>query len=184
MVEPIRQKNKVEQLQNYLKGKNYRDFLLFSFGLNTGLRISDIIKLKVSDLLTDKMQFRQYLTIKEKKTKKEKRIKLNNKLKEYIRLYLAQSKGEYNAFLFGSRKGGALSRIQAYRILKDGADALGVENFGTHTMRKTFGYFIYQQTKNIGLLMDLFNHSSQKITLKYIGINQDQQDDIYSRVQF
>jgi len=75
-------------------------------------------------------------------------------------------------------------QIQCNKILKDEADALGIENFGTHTMRKTFGYFIYQQTKNIGLLMDIFNHSSQKITLKYIGINQDQQDDIYSKIQF
>lgn len=184
MVEPIRQKNKVEQLQNYLKGKNYRDFLLFSFGLNTGLRISDIIKLKVSDLFTEKKQFKQYLTLREKKTSKEKRIKLNDKLKTYIKEYLTQRGIGYNDPLFKSKKGGAISRIQAYRVLREGADALRIENFGTHTMRKTFGYFIYQQTKNIGLLMDIFNHSSQKITLKYIGINQDQQDDVYSKIQF
>lgn len=184
MVEPIRKKSKVAQLQNYYKGKNYRDFLLFSFGLNTGLRISDILNVKVSDLFTEKMQFRQYLTLVEKKTKKEKRIKLNPKLKAYIKEYLNITKLEYQDHLFKGRKGKAISRIQAYRVLKDGADALGIENFGTHTMRKTFGYFIYQQTKNIGLLMDLFNHTSQKVTLRYIGINQDQKDDIYNKVQF
>jgi len=52
-------------------------------------------------------------------------------------------------------------------------------------MRKTWGYWTYKESRyNIGLIMDMFNHSSQYITLKYIGINQDMHDEIYSRVQF
>lgn len=186
VVEPIRDAKKIKQLQNYLAGVNERDALLFNFGLNTGLRVGDILKLKIKDIFSSRNVFRQYLTIREEKTGKEKKIKLNDALKKYIRDFLRDKEYGEEYFLFQSRKGkNHITRVQAYRVLKEAAEAIGVENFGTHTMRKTWGYHTYKASRyNIGLIMDTFNHSSQAITLRYIGINQEQKDELYSIVQF
>lgn len=184
-VEPIRNKSKIKKMYYYLKGKDEKYALLFKFGLNTGLRISDILPIKVKDIFSDNGKFKEYLVIKEKKTGKEKKIKLNDALKKAIEDFMKSRKLGNNDYLFSSRKGGHIGRIQSYRVLREAADTIGVENFGTHSLRKTWGYWTYQMSKyNIGLIMDTFNHSSQKITLRYIGVSQDQKDELYSLVQF
>ena len=184
-VEPIRNKIKIKQMYQYLNGKDFKYGLLFKFGLNTGLRISDILPLKVKDVFNSNGEFRDYLVIKEKKTGKEKKIKLNNALRKAIKVYIKNKNLSYEDYFFPSSKGGHIGRIQAYRVLKEAANIIGIENFGTHSLRKTWGYWTYKASRyNIGLIMDTFNHSSQKITLRYIGVNQDQKDELYSLVQF
>lgn len=186
-VEPIRTKDLIKKMQVYLKGKSIRDWLLFNIGINTGMRISDVLELKVSDIKTEKGNFKEHIVIKEKKTGKVKKIKPNNATKKYIDDFLKANKLEYSDYLFQSRKGDnkPISRVQAYRALKEVADELSIPDFGTHSMRKTWGYWSYKASKyNIALIMDTFNHSSQAITLKYIGINQDQKDELFSTVEF
>lgn len=73
-VEPITDKTKIKQMYQFLNGKDPKYGLLFKFGLNTGLRISDILPVKVKDILNEKGQFREYFVLKEKKTAKEKRL--------------------------------------------------------------------------------------------------------------
>lgn len=183
-VEPIRDLKKIKLLLNYLKEKNLRDYLLFMFGVNTGLRIGDLITLKYSDVFTENA-FKQYLVIREKKTSKEKKIKLNDSLRKALKTYMNQIPSGDNEYIFASKKGKYIGRVQAYRILKAASEVIGIENFGTHSMRKTWGYHTYKASKyNIGLIMDMFNHSSQKVTLRYIGISQDQKDELFSIVQF
>jgi integrase len=122
---------------------------------------------------------------KEKKTGKERKIKINDALQYSIEYYVKNQELSYESFLFPSQKGDHIGRVQAYRILKEAADVIGIENFGTHSMRKTWGYWTYKVSRyNIGLIMDTFNHSSMNITLRYIGVNQDQKDELYSLVQF
>ncbi|QOX64880.1 tyrosine-type recombinase/integrase [Anoxybacterium hadale] len=184
-VEPIRDKVKIKQMYQYLNGRDPKYGLIFKFGLNTGLRISDILPLKVKDIFHRKGVFYEYLVLKEKKTKKEKKIKLNAALRNKLLSYVLENGLDGEDYLFPSKKGNYIGRIQAYRVLKDAADLIGVENFGTHSLRKTWGYWTYKMSKyNIGLIMDTFNHSSQSITLRYIGVNQDQKDELYSLVQF
>ncbi|PKM80388.1 MAG: recombinase XerD [Firmicutes bacterium HGW-Firmicutes-14] len=185
-VEPIRNMKDIKAVINYLKEGTMRDYLLFMFGVNTGLRIGDIIILKYSDVFDEKGNFKQYLVIRERKTYKEKKIKLNDSLKKALKSFISHHPElRKKEFIFASRKGGYISRIQAYRVLKKAANTVGLENFGTHSMRKTWGYHTYKASKyNIGLIMDMFNHSSQKVTLRYIGISQDQKDELFSIVQF
>lgn len=184
-VEPIRDKRKIKHMYKYLVSKDDKYGLLFKFGLNTGLRISDIISLKVRDVVNKDGKFHDYLVLKEKKTGKEKKIKLNNSLREEIETYLKKQKLSTECFIFPSSKGTYIGRVQAYRVLKEASNIVGIENFGTHSLRKTWGYWTYKISKyNIGLIMDTFNHSSQSITLRYIGVNQDQKDELYSLVQF
>jgi integrase len=144
---------------------------MFMIGINTGLRVSDILKLKVS-------YFRNtdHLKIIEKKTGKEKRLLINPALKRELKKYM--SKMADHEYLIQSRRGEnmPLSRVTAYKILRAAAKKCNIKEIGTHTMRKTFGYFHYQQNKNIAVLMNIFNHSSEALTLRYIGVNQDLQD--------
>lgn len=184
-VEPIRDKTKIKQMYQYLHGKDPKYGLIFKFGLNTGLRISDILPLRVKDIFYDNGEYHEYLVLNEKKTKKEKKIKINDALRKVIEPYIKEYHLSQEDFLFPSKKGNYIGRIQAYRVLKEAAELIGIENFGTHSLRKTWGYWTYKVSKfNIGLIMETFNHSSPNITLRYIGVNQDQKDELYSLVQF
>ncbi|MFW5788016.1 MAG: site-specific integrase [Halanaerobiales bacterium] len=170
-VEPIRDREKIEEMKNELLKSGFRNYLLFILGINTGLRISDLLSLKVRDV-----KERSHILIKEKKTEKNKRFLINSQLKQEIKRYIKGMTAD--DYLFKSQKGinQPISRVQAYRILKKAGNELGLESVGTHTLRKTFGYWHYQQYKDVALLQELFNHSAPSITLDYIGINQDVMD--------
>ena len=170
-VQPIRDKKQLEVMKTELLKQGYRDYMLFILGVNTGLRISDLLQLKVSDV-----KDKTHITIVEGKTDKPKRFLINNQLKQDIDKYIVNMSND--EYLFQSQKGHnkAISRVQAYRILNNVAEKVGLENIGTHTLRKSFGYWHYKQNKDVALLQQLFNHSAPSVTLKYIGINQDIMD--------
>ena len=185
VAEPIWDKKIVSKFLTYLKGTNERDWLLAKFQLNTGLRISDVVDVKVSDLLTENGRFKEHFSKEELKIGKNTKIKLKDDLKKAIKSFIQENNLDYSDYIFFSRKDGCISTTQTYRVLKSAAEALGIEHFGTHSLRKTFGYWTYKQSKyNIGLIMDIFNHTSPTMTLRYIGINQEQKDELYSVVNF
>jgi integrase len=167
-VQPIRNVEDIELMKKYLSP---RDCFMFTLGINVGVRISDILPLKVKDVA-----HRSHLLITEKKTKKKKRFLINDSLQSVIAAYCKGKEPE--DLLFPSRKGDQpISRVQAYRVLNSAAEEIGLEEIGTHTLRKTFGYHFYKRTGDIAMLQELFNHASQKITLRYIGMSQDTMDD-------
>ena len=168
-VEPIRDLEKIEEMKKILKQKSYRDYLLFVVGINTGFRISDILNLKVNNVKN-----KQHIKINEKKTSKTKKALINDQLKKDIQDYIFYRKEE--DFLFESREGEKITISRAYQIIRGAAEDIGLENIGTHSLRKTFGYHHYQRNKDIALLQNLFNHSSPSVTMDYIGINQDIMD--------
>lgn len=170
-VEPIRDKRKIELVKSILKQKNFRDFLLFHLGINSGLRISDILKLKVKDV-----KKRKYIIITEQKTKKRKRFPITKSFKADLSNYVKDKLP--SELLFKSQRGNyAITRVQAYRIIRKACRRAGIRHaIGTHTLRKTFGYHFYKEKKDIALLQYLFNHSNQSTTLRYIGINQEMID--------
>ena len=178
-VQPIRDKEKIEQMKVELQKSGTRDYLIFCLGINTGLRISDIIKLKVKDILNQDRTIKTHIDIIEEKTNKKKRFKINNSLIEDLKNYIGNM--NFEEYIFKSRKGmnQPISRVQAYRILNNAGQNVGLDEIGTHTLRKTFGYHFYNQSKDVALLQELFNHSSPSITLRYIGINQDKIDQAY-----
>ena len=169
VVQPIRNKEIIAQFKNVLLHKSYRDDILFVIGINTGLRISDILQLKVEDVKGS------HIVITEKKTNKHKRFYINEQLRKELNKYIEGMNND--DYLFTSRKGNKpITRVQAYRILNEVADKLDVAEVGTHTLRKTFGYWHYQQYKDVAILQDIFNHSSPSVTLRYIGITEDIKD--------
>lgn len=182
LVQPIRDINQIEQMKRVLleQGKGKRNYLIFKIGINVGLRVSDIIKLKVSDIRYDNGIMKDDVTIYEKKTNKKKTFRFNLDLKNELQEY---TKNMYQyEYVFKSRKGEnkSLSRVQVYRFLNDSAKIVGInEEIGTHTMRKTFGYHHYKKYGDVATLQMIFNHSSPSITLKYIGISQDEINRMY-----
>lgn len=178
-VQPIRSKEKLEQMKEELKKRGTRDYLLFYTGINTGLRVSDIIKLNYDDVRDSYGNMKSHITITEKKTSKIKKFPICNGLYDELEKYTKFMKpGEY---LFKSQIGSnqPITTTQAYRILKAAANEVGIEEIGTHSMRKTFAFWHYRQYHDVALLQTIFNHSSPSITLRYIGINQDEIDRSY-----
>lgn len=179
-VQPIRDLKKIETIKKLLKQQNLRDYCLFVLGINSGLRISDLLKLKISDVI-EKEKIKDRIRLREKKTNKFKDFPLSEKAKQSIKEYLKTRIYTENEPLFISRKNkGFLLRQQAYKIINNVAKAVGIkEKIGTHTLRKTFGYHAYNNGYDIALIQKLFNHSSPAVTLRYIGITQDELDDVY-----
>ena len=166
-VEPIRDSNKVRELANYLRKYSERNYIMFIIGINSGLRISDILKLRVRDV-----KGKEQVSIREKKTGKQRIFPMTPMLKKELKNYCLDK--DLDEFLIKSQQGynKAISRERAYMILRDAGEALGLYNLGTHTLRKTFGYHFYMQYKDIVTLQKIFNHADPSITLHYIGIEQ------------
>lgn len=172
-VEPIRDLKDLKKVEQILS-KNKRDLLLFTIGINCGLRISDIVALNVGDVRN-----KSHIQIIEKKTGKFKKFPINSKLKPMFEEFI---KGKCsNTPLFTTIFGNRMDRFGAYYILKTACNSVKLqEKIGTHTLRKTFGYHHYQRFKDIVILQKIFNHANPQTTLRYIGIEQDQIDDSYN----
>ena len=175
LVEPIRDKKQIQGMKKYLKGQKCRDWLLFTLGINSGLRISDLLELNIEDV-----NGKERISLREKKTGKAKDFPLSEVCKKAIAEYLKET-ALIAGPLFQSRKGvKAISRVQAYRILSDAAAHVGITDaVGTHTLRKTFGYHAYQSGVDITRIQKLLNHSAPSITLAYIGITKEELDAVY-----
>jgi integrase len=184
IVEPIRKKSDLEDIKRILKGRSLRDYALFVLGINSGLRISDLLSLKVEDVLdpgSRRLKIADRIRMREKKTGKVKDFPLNTPARSALSEYLNTRRPDKGDPLFPSRKGkGPLTTRQAHRILSDAAKEVGIhERIGTHTMRKTFCYHAYKKGVDISRLQKLLNHSSQTETLRYMGILRDDLDQIY-----
>lgn len=174
-VEPIRSEKQIKGMATYLRGSSIRDYILFILGINSGLRISDLLALEVQDV-----KDKDRIIVREKKTGKTKDFPLSDVCKKVIQDYL-KATGLTVGPLFPSRKGGhPISRIQAYRVINGAARHVGIKDrIGTHTLRKTFGYWAYNQGVDITRIQKLLNHSAPSITLAYIGITKEELDNVY-----
>ncbi|MEK4881443.1 MULTISPECIES: tyrosine-type recombinase/integrase [Paenibacillus] len=180
-VQPIRDPVKLSEIKSYLRNQNHRNYILFQIGINTGFRISDILPLKVLDVKGT------HITIQEQKTRKEKKVLIRKSLRKDLDEYISNKRDEELLFPSrnrkGSRKPHPISRNMAYKIIRNAAAEFGLSEIGTHSMRKTFGHNFYMKKRDIVLLMELFNHEEEKVTLRYIGILQDTLDDALEDVE-
>lgn len=181
-VEPIRDVKKIKAIKTLLKARSERDHLMFVLGINSGLRVSDVLDMKIKDVINKDGTVKKSHSLVEIKTGKSKTYPYADNVVQAIKDYIATldspKQGDY---LFKSRigKNSPISRQQAWRVLNDVAREVGIsDNIGTHTLRKTFGYHAYRAGTRIALLQQLFNHSAPSLTLRYIGITQDEMDDV------
>ena len=175
--QPIRSKQLLHDFKEYFltKQPNSRNYTLILIGLNTALRINDILHLTWGDVYcTEHSRFYTHLLI-------------NRELQETLLSYRkTQPSIADTDYLFPSpRKADSpLSRYQAYRIVRKAAEAVGIEDvIRCHSLRKTFGYHAWKMGTPPALLMEIYNHSSFQITKHYLGIEQDDKDAVFRDIQ-
>lgn len=184
--QPIRNLENVRALCNYyLDLGQHRNHRLILFSLHTALRVSDLLPLRWCDVYDFKRnRARETFSIKEKKTNKSKTIAINKAIANALKANAASSRpGE---FLFSNpRTGKHISRAQAYRIIRVAGEKTRIpERISCHSLRKTFGYHAWKNGVSPALIMEIYNHSSMNHTRRYLGIVQDELNDVYMEMAF
>ena len=195
ITQPIRDIAELKKIKRYYREvkPNKRNFLLIICGLNTALRISDILKLRWKDVYNENLlSFKSHIDVKEQKTGKKTTVFINNNLKEALASFLKDiiaKKGKLcdvmEQFIFLGQKSTnkPISRIQAFRIISEAAKkCLLSHKVSCHSLRKTFGYHAWKKGVSPALLTSIYNHSSYKITTRYLGIEQDDRDEVFELV--
>ena len=174
VVEPIRDKNDIQRIVEYFNNNDKRKYaVLFILGINSGLRVSDLLGFKVKDVLNQSS-----IKLREQKTGKYKLFPLKEELQKLLNDFCKNRNP--NEWLFVGRHNLKLDRIIVYKTFVNACQELKINaNVGTHTMRKTFGYHHYKQFHDIALLQTIFNHYSPVVTKRYIGITQDEINESY-----
>lgn len=185
---PIKDKEALHSFRDYYKdtNPNPRNYSLIVTGLNTAFRVGDLLKLQWRDVCHTDGVLRKHICVTEQKTGKTRTVPINTVLRQTLDTYRSCCPGTApQDFLFPSTrdKSCPLSRSQAYRIVKKAAESCGLsEHVGCHSLRKTFGYYAWKQGTPPAMLMDLYNHSSYQITKRYLGIGQDERDQVYLQI--
>ena len=190
-VEPIRDRKKIAQIKNLLRGQcRFRDLLLFVVGINTALRISDLLQLRISHFIDEQERIKQRFWIHEQKRGKRHEVVINNSIQEAFEEYLAAYPGvddDPNHFIFFNTKANNFSasirRGQAWKSITSICREVGVRgNFGTHSLRKTWGYHARMQGVDLALIMHKLNHESIAYTKRYLGITDDELQAVSQRL--
>lgn len=177
-VEPIRKKSEVRRIKELLS-KNPTHLCLFTVGINTGFRCSDLLRITVS--MVKDLHIGGEISIKEKKTGKLRKVNLNEEVINSIRGLLESKDYSDDDFLFTNQRGNVFTTPYVSTMVKGWCQKVGLKgNYGSHSLRKTFGY--RQRTEfdvSLPLLVDIFNHSSQKQTLDYLCIQPSEKKNVY-----
>ena len=193
LAQPIKTETDLANFKDYYRKvkPNARNELLIVLGLNTALRISDILSLTWDDVYNfENNGYRNHIVIVEQKTGKLSQIYLNSNVLDTLKSYseyLNQKNKiiETETYIFNhSNKNVPITRTQAFRIIKEAADYNHISGvISCHSLRKTFGYHAWKQGVSPALLVTVFNHSSFDITKRYLGIEQDDKDKIFKTIK-
>jgi integrase len=177
-IEPIRKKKTVADLKALLKDKPL-DLALFVVGINTNLRASDLLSLTV-DQVKD-LKAGDSLELKERKTSKKKMVTFNGSAISAIQGLIDSKDYDSGDYLFIGQRGNVLSVPALNLKIKRWMKRLNLKgNFGCHSLRKTWAFFQHKFFNvQLPILMRALNHSSQAITLRYIGIQEKELNDVY-----
>ena len=191
LVLPIKDSNILHEVQDTLLNNfryGRRNYTIFQVGKATLLRVSDVLALRSNEIFADDGIIKKNAYIRDKKTDKPNTLYLkpvNQDLIDYLQ-WLNENKIQSD-WLFPSIKhpDRHITEKQFYKIMAKTGDLLGINYLGTHTMRKTGAYRVYTQTHyNIVLVMSLLNHSSEAMTLKYLGLDQVSREQMLDKVSF
>ncbi len=190
-VEPIRDRKKIAQIKNLLRGqRHYRDLLLFTVGINTALRISDVLELTIGKCLDEKGRIRNRFWIREQKRGKRQEVVINASIREALQEYLSEFpeiRKDPSNYLFSfphhNDFSSHIKRGQAWKLITSICLEVGLsENFGTHSLRKTWGYHARMSGVDLALIMHKLNHESIAYTKRYLGITDDELEAVANRL--
>ncbi|TPR37597.1 site-specific integrase [Apilactobacillus micheneri] len=189
-VYPIKDSNVLSEVQdtllhNFRWGR--RNLTIFQVGKATLLRVSDVLALQYSDVFDEQGHIKSHAYIHDQKTGKPNNLYLQPVEKDLMQYqqWLVDNH-IHSKWLFPSSENDKhIDGRQFYRIMQKVGDLLNINYLGTHTMRKTGAYRVYVQSNyNIGLVMNLLNHSSQSMTLRYLGLDRESTEKILNNIDF
>ena len=191
VVLPIKDSNVLHEVQDTLLNNfqfGRRNYTIFQVGKATLLRVSDVLALRHNEIFDDDGSIKKTAYIRDKKTNKPNTLYLKP-VKQDLQDYYAwlQKNNIRSEWLFPSttHHDRHITEKQFYKIMAKVGDLLGINYLGTHTMRKTGAYRVYTQSNyNIGLVMTLLNHSSEAMTLKYLGLDQVSREKMLDQIDF
>ena len=174
-VEALKDIKSINSMKRYLKNHSERDYVLFVLGINTGLKITEMLNIKVKDVLEKESAIKSFLLLSYNESKTQREVYLNQKVKKALLHYIQAHHLNSEDYLFQSgKREKPITRQHAYRIIHQAAEAVGITGkIGTHSMRKTFGYHAYKRGVAVSLLQKHFNHSTPSETLKYLEISKE-----------
>lgn len=204
--DPIKDREVINQIKSYLLSTGrygYRNWLIFTLGINVGRRCGDLLNLTIGDVynfstgeIIKKIQKKEEKTDTCGKNKNGKYItyyipqEVRNAIKEYI-IFTGKTFSSGDEPLFRSQKGGFMECKTFWKILKQTKDQLNLNfNMGTHVMRKSFGYMKYMANKDLDrsgmfsaveMLQQTFGHVNPKITMNYIGIGDEEMEEFFEK---
>lgn len=191
LVLPIKDSNILHEVQDTLLNNfryGRRNYTIFQVGKATLLRVSDVLALRRSEIYENDGTIRKNTYIRDKKTDKPNILYLKPVKQDLIDYFQWLTDNTIQSeWLFPSIKNPDrhITEKQFYKVMAKTGDLLGINYLGTHTMRKTGAYRVYTQTHyNIGLVMSLLNHSSEAMTLKYLGLDQVSREQMLDQVNF
>ncbi len=180
--QPIRNKQQIKALAEYYLHKGeIRNYVLIVLGIHTALRISDLLNLRWEDVYDfEQNRVRSSIALTEQKTGKTKTIALNKLAVRALTLFASQAAESGGFIILNKRTRKAISRIQAYRIIRAAADALRFDNrVSCHSLRKTLGYHAWKSGVSPAVIMEIYNHNSLAITRRYLGVTQEDINEVY-----
>jgi site-specific recombinase XerD len=190
-VEPIRSTKKINQIKNLLKGQGrYRDLLLFVAGINTALRVSDLLDLCIGEFVDEAGGVRERFWIREEKRGKRHEVVINQSSQEALELYReaypeVEKKPEHFVF-FNTRSNDythPITRQQVWSFISEICRDVGLAgNYGTHSLRKTWGYHARMNGVDLALIMHKLNHSDLAYTKRYLGITDEELEEVVKRL--
>jgi integrase len=187
-VEPIRDRKKIAQIKNLLRGqRRCRDLLLFVVGINSALRISDLLQLKIGHMLDEKGEIKNRFWVKEQKRGKRHEVAINQSIKEtlveYIEEYPLVASNAENYLFFNPTTNQPIKRGQAWKFITKICTEVGLQgNYGTHSLRKTWGFHARMQGVDLALIMHKLNHESIAYTKRYLGITDEELQAVAQRL--
>ena len=191
LVLPIKDTNVLHEVEdtllyNFREGR--RNYTIFQVGKATLLRVSDVLALRRSEIYEDDGTIKKNAYIRDKKTGKPNILYLKPVKQDLIDYFnWLNEKNIQSEWLFPSSRDYSrhITEKQFYKVMAKTGDLLGINYLGTHSMRKSGAYRVYTQTHyNIGLVMSLLNHSSEAMTLKYLGLDQVSREKMLDEVKF
>ena len=191
LVLPIKDTNVLHEvedtlLHNFREGR--RNYTIFQVGKATLLRVSDVLALRRNEIYKTDGDIKKNAYIRDKKTGKPNILYLKPVKQDLIDYFnWLNEQNIQSEWLFPSSRVHSrhITEKQFYKIMARTGDLLGINYLGTHSMRKTGAYRVYTQTHyNIGLVMSLLNHTSEAMTLKYLGLDQVSREKMLDEVKF
>lgn len=182
--DPIKDRRFIRSIKAILKDdNNYMGYLLFTVGINSGLRVSDLVKLTFSDLWTDEGNPRRKARVKTKKTGAWVEFQINKAIREAMRFYLKENElGGHTERVF------PITPRTITRWVKRWCEAVGLldGNYSAHTLRKTFAYQLWalngKTHEALTVVQKTLGHKSPGTTLDYLGINREQIEEMQAEL--